>query len=97
MRQLKNYWAEKVVKFDKVKLYTSLKPEFSCGIANVGIEGMKASEIDNYLFTKYKIFTVGISWEKIEGIRVTPHVYTKFDDLDRLVDGIYDLSRGKKL
>lgn len=93
LRELKNYWAEKVVKFDKVKLNTSLKKEYSCGLANVSIVGMKASDIESHLFTKYKIHTVSIDWEKINGIRVTPHIYTKFEDLDKLVEGIYELSK----
>jgi hypothetical protein len=37
---------------------------------------------------KYKIHTVGIEWENLHGIRVTPNVYTLTENLDLLVEGI---------
>ena len=93
LRFLKNYWAEQAVKIPKVKLNTSLKPEYSCALANFSIEGMKASEIDTELFNKYKIHTVGIVWEKIDGIRVTPHVYTRLSELDKLLEAINAMAK----
>ena len=93
LRFLKNYWAEQAIKIPRVKLNTSLKPEFSCALANFSIDGMKASEIDAELFNKYKIHTVGIVWEKIDGIRVTPHVYTRLSDLDKLVEAISNIAK----
>jgi len=41
---------------------------------------------------KYKIHTVGIEWENINGVRVTPNVYTVKKDLDRLVAAIKEIS-----
>jgi selenocysteine lyase/cysteine desulfurase len=86
--QLKNYWAEKVAKFDRVTLNTSLKPQFGCAIAHVEIKGMKGTEMESKLFDKFKIHTVAIEFEKLNGIRVTPNVYTAFHELDKLVEGI---------
>jgi selenocysteine lyase/cysteine desulfurase len=93
LRLLKNYWAEKVGKFPKVKVHTSFKPEFAGAVALFSIDGMKSADIDTFLFNKYKIHTVAIEWENISGIRVTPHVYTTFKDLDRLVTAIEELSK----
>lgn len=88
IRYLKNYWAGKVKSIPRVKLHTSLKPEYSCAITGVSIEGMTPVELDSALFNRYKIHTVGIVWENISCVRVTPHVYTRIDDLDRLVQAI---------
>lgn len=88
LRYLKNYWAEKAIKNPKVKLNTSLKDDFSCAIGNFSITGKKPEEIDSFLWDKYKIHTVGINWDNIHGVRVTPNVYTLTSDLDRLVKGI---------
>jgi len=90
---LKNYWMEKVKDVPKVKLNTSLHPKWGCAIGNVGIEGRKAAELDNFLFDKYKIHTVGIEWENIHGIRVTPNVYTTIDNLDVLIQGITQFAK----
>ncbi len=88
IRYLKDYWATKVQQIPKVKLHTSLNPKYSCAICGVTIDGMTPAELDNALFNQYKIHTVGIVWENIKCVRVTPHVYTTLPDLDKLVKAI---------
>jgi selenocysteine lyase/cysteine desulfurase len=88
LHYLKNYWMEKVKNVPKVKIQTSLHPKWGCAIGNVGIEGRKPAELDSFLFEKYKIHTVGIEWENIHGVRITPNVYTTLENLDTLVEGI---------
>lgn len=85
---LKNYWMEKVKDVPKVKLHTSFKKDFGCAIGLVSVEGKTPAELDSYLWANYKIHTVGIVWENISGVRVTPNVYTSTKNLDRLVEGI---------
>ncbi len=93
LRFLKDYWTEKVVKLPKVKFASSLKPSFSCAIANIGIEGWQAQQIEAKLFEKYKIHTVSIIHKEVNGIRVTPNVYTSLQDLDLLAKGISEISK----
>lgn len=88
LHYLKNYWMEKVKDIPKVKLGTSFKPGYGCAIGLVGVEGKKPVELDSFLFDKYKVHAVGIEWENIKGVRVTPNVYTTTRDLDVLVEGI---------
>ena len=88
IRYLKNYWATRVQGIPKVKLHTSLDARYSCAICGVSIDGMTPSELENALFNQYKIHTVGIVWENISCVRVTPHVYTTLPDLDKLVSAI---------
>lgn len=93
IRYLKNYWANKVKDVPGVRIHTSLKDAYSCAIAGVTIDGLTPSELDQQLFAKYKIHTVGIVWENIRCVRVTPHVYTRLADLDVLVDAITKIAR----
>jgi selenocysteine lyase/cysteine desulfurase len=79
---------EKVKGIPKVKINTSLEPKWGCAIGMVSIEGKKPSDLDSFLFNNYKIHTVGIEWENIKGVRITPNVYTTTKDLDVLVKGI---------
>ena len=88
LQYLKNYWMEKVKDIPKVKLNTSLNSKWGCAIGNIGIEGRKPGELDSFLLDKYKVHTVGITWENIVGVRVTPNVYTTTKNLDVLVEGI---------
>jgi selenocysteine lyase/cysteine desulfurase len=85
---LKNYWMERVQNIPKIKLKTSFKKEFGCAIGLVSVVGKKPGELDSYLWSNYKIHTVGIEWENISGVRITPNVYTTTKNLDRLVEGI---------
>lgn len=93
LRFLKDYWAKEAKKLPKVKLNTSLKAEFSGALAHFGIEGLEAGKIESELFGKFKIHTSPIKWEKLDGVRVTPHVYTSLQDLDRLLEGVQYLSK----
>ena len=95
IRFLKNYWAEKVKDVPRVKLHTSLQSKYSCAICGVSIDGMDPVEFDAQLFNKYKIHTVGIKWENVSCVRVTPHVYTRLDDLDKLVNAITEVAGSK--
>lgn len=88
LHYLKNYWMDKVKDLPKVKLNTSLHPKWGCAIGNIGIEGKKPGELDGFLLDKYRVHVVGIEWENIHGIRVTPNVYTTTKNLDVLVEGI---------
>ena len=88
IRFLKDYWASRVQQTKKVKLHTSLNAKYSCAICGVSIDGMTPAELENALFNKYKIHAVGIVWENISCVRVTPHVYTTLADLDKLVRAI---------
>lgn len=88
LHYLKNYWFDKVKNISKVKLHTSFSPKWGCAIGNVSVEGKKPEELDGFLLDKYKVHTVGINWENIHSVRVTPNVYTTTKNLDVLVDGI---------
>jgi selenocysteine lyase/cysteine desulfurase len=92
IRYLKNYWASRVEKLPKVKLHTSLDARYSCAIAGVSIEGMTPGELNTTLFKKYKIHAIGIVWENISAVRITPHVYTTIGDLDKLVRAIGEIA-----
>jgi selenocysteine lyase/cysteine desulfurase len=91
---LKHYWAGKAQQIPKVKLHTSLNPAYSCAIAGFSIAGLTPGEVDQKLFADYKIHTVSIVWENISCVRVTPHVYTRFQDLDKLVGAIEKIAKG---
>jgi selenocysteine lyase/cysteine desulfurase len=91
---LKNYWMNKVKELPGVKLHTSLKKEFGCAIGLVSVEGKTPAELESFLWDNYKIHTVGIIWENIKGVRITPNVYTSTKNLDRLVEGITAFIKG---
>jgi len=96
IRYLKNYWASRVQNIPKVKIHTSFKDEYACAICGVSVDGMTPGELDSALFTNYKIHTVGIVWENISCVRITPHVYTRIQDVDKLVMAIETIAKKGK-
>lgn len=93
---LKKYWAEKVKDIPNVKIHTSLNPEYSCAICGISIDGITPGDLNNELFNNYKIHATGIDWENIHCVRITPHVYTRLQDLDKLVKAVEEIAAKKK-
>ncbi len=92
IRYLKNYWAEKAKAIPKVKIHTSLKDQYSCAICGVSVDGMTPGELDAALWNGYKIHVVGIVWQNLSCVRVTPHVYTTTADLDKFVRALTEIA-----
>ena len=88
LRFLKNYWTSQLKDVENIGFHSSSHPEFGCAIGHVYIRGKDGPALENFLFDKYKIHTVAIQWEKLNGVRITPNVYTLERDLDKLADGI---------
>lgn len=94
LRYLQRYWTDKVRGLPKVILNTPEEPHRSCAIANLAIEGMTPNKLADHLYQKHRIFTVAINRKAVKGIRVTPHLYTTLQDLDKMVSAIKELSVG---
>lgn len=88
LHYLKNYWMDRVKDIPSAKFNTSMNTDWGCAIGNISIAGKKTAELDSFLFDKYRVHVVGIDWENIHGVRVTPNVYTSTNNLDVLVEGI---------
>ncbi|HRP38312.1 MAG TPA: aminotransferase class V-fold PLP-dependent enzyme [Chitinophagales bacterium] len=86
LRELKNYWVEAAKNIQGLKLLTSLKNEFSCGMATFEIQNKKAEDIVAFLLNESKIHTSAVLWEGLNAVRIAPSIYTNFSELDLLVD-----------
>ncbi|MBN2491517.1 MAG: aminotransferase class V-fold PLP-dependent enzyme [Planctomycetes bacterium] len=83
---LRDYWAKQLLEHDRVRLHTSLKPGMACGIACFGIEGVDSGALSAWLWNRHRILTTTVKHPDFEGVRVTPNVYTRLEELDRFVD-----------
>ena len=91
LRYLTRYWADRLLQHDRVRLHTSLNPEFSCAIGNVEVEGVDSSKIGTHLWNKHRIIVTPIKHAEFEGMRITPNVYTTLEELDRFCDAMEDV------
>ncbi|HLC84131.1 MAG TPA: aminotransferase class V-fold PLP-dependent enzyme, partial [Bacteroidia bacterium] len=92
LRYLQTFWTSKVGDIKKVYLNTPTDPNRHCGIANVGIEGVKPADLAKILLEKHKIWTVAIDSANVHGVRVTPHVYTTTAELTVFIKALNEIS-----
>jgi selenocysteine lyase/cysteine desulfurase len=85
LRALQRHWTSRVRDLPRVRVQTPRDPARSCAIANVGIDGIAPPDLARRLFEEFRIFTVAIDGAGVRGVRVTPQVYTSFDELDQFV------------
>jgi selenocysteine lyase/cysteine desulfurase len=82
---LQNYWTSKVRNLPRIIINTPADASRSCGIANVGIEGILPADLAKRLMTEHKVFTVAIDYANVRGCRITPNLYTTTQELDSFV------------
>ena len=92
LRFLQRYWSDKVRGQRRIVMNTPADAARSCGIANVGIDGIAPGELMKVLFEKYRIWTVAIDGAGVHGVRVTPQVYTSTTELDAFVSALRELA-----
>ena len=76
-----------------VTLLTSLDPRHSCGIATFAVDGLEPGALSAHLWREHKILTVAIEHEDVRGTRVSPHVYTSPEEIDRFADAVESVLR----
>ena len=92
LRYLQRYWSDQVRNVPNIEVNTPVDPARSCGIANVGISGMKPSELADVLLEEFGIFTVAIDYANVQGCRITPNVFTTTGELDTFVGALKTLA-----
>jgi selenocysteine lyase/cysteine desulfurase len=92
LRHLQNYWTSRVRDVKNIVVNTPAEPARACGIANVGIKTMKPADLAKKLLDKYKIWTVAIDGQGVQGCRITPNVYTTTAELDVFVNALVEMA-----
>ncbi|MEO1384550.1 MAG: aminotransferase class V-fold PLP-dependent enzyme, partial [Bacteroidota bacterium] len=96
LQYLKSYWVEKALEIPQFRLYTSLNPQYGGAIVCCGLEGMRYVDLFNNLLKYHRIHTSPVKWDGVEGLRITPNVYTSLKELDKLVEALKILADSVK-
>jgi isopenicillin-N epimerase len=83
LRHLRDRWANRLLSHGGVKLHTGLKPGLSCGIATVQVPGVDTVKLSKHLWDDHRILVTPIVHPELEGLRITPSVYTTLEEIDR--------------
>jgi len=92
LRFLQNYWTSALRTTPNVLINTPSDPARSCGIANVGIQGLKPALLAQKLLEDHQVFTVAIDYANVQGCRISPNVFTTTEDLDHFIKAIKTLA-----
>lgn len=92
LRYIQRYWSDQVRDVSGINVNTPRDEWRSCGIANVGIEGMDSREMAKRLMDEYDIWTVGINEPPVLGCRITPNIYTTVVELDVFVNALKEMA-----
>ncbi len=93
LRYLQQYWTGKVRNLPGVIVNTPADQSRCCGIANVGIKGMKPADMAASLLKNYQIYTVAIDGGNVHGCRITPNIFTTTAELDVLVKALTEMGK----
>lgn len=88
LRYYKNYWVAQLAGDNRFSFNTPTQDHRTCAIANVAVKGKTPTQVSQLLYEKFKVFTVAIETPTIQGVRITPHLYTTTAHLDKLVEGL---------
>ncbi|MEM6800630.1 MAG: aminotransferase class V-fold PLP-dependent enzyme [Bacteroidota bacterium] len=90
---LKKYWTEQLEDLEEFHLNTSLDPTYACGIVNFRLKNWDSGELGRMLTNKYQLYNTVSRHKDVEGVRISPHVYTSLEDLDHLVRTLKKLAK----
>ena len=92
LNELRTYWMRALREVPNVQLNTPFESKRACGIGNIGLKNMSPKEMADRLLEKYKIFTVSIDENNVRGCRITPNVFTSFNELDHFILAVKQLA-----
>jgi isopenicillin-N epimerase len=90
LRYMRDRWARALLDASpRVRLWTPLGDDAaSCGIALVQIDGLDTGRVVGKLYEKYQIVTSPFRHPQIEGVRVTPNIYSTLEEVDLFTDAM---------
>ena len=91
-RYLTMRWADRLKDHPRIKIHSSLEPGQTWALANVQIEGVDTREINSYMWDRFRIVLVPIVRDDYEGLRVTPNVYTRLQEIDQFADAMLEIA-----
>ncbi len=93
LRYLRDYWVGRLKNISGIVINTNLAPEHSCGIANFRLASVESSALVDVLWARHKIVVCDIRHDDVQGIRVTPNVFTTPAELDLFCDAVAHVAR----
>jgi isopenicillin-N epimerase len=103
VRALSNHLRSQAAEIPHVKLYTSNDPRLSGAMTSLGMDNVAPVRLREYLRQRFDIYTAerakGITYPAdphgVEGIRISTHYYNTFEQVEKVLQGLRELSGAK--
>lgn len=92
LRFLTMRWADRLKENPRIRIHSNLAPGQTWGLANVEVVGVDTREISSYMWDKYRIVINAIVRDEYQGLRVTPNVYTRPQDIDTFTNAMEEIA-----
>lgn len=90
LQYLTQYWLKKAAAINNIKSYTEFN---NCtALATIQLKNISAEIFEKKLLENYNIHVGVVKHETIEGVRISPHIYTSLDELDKLIESLKVIS-----
>jgi selenocysteine lyase/cysteine desulfurase len=88
LRYLKQRWADRLGKIPGAQMLVGLDSNQSGAFGTIHFETMVPGKLVDALLTKYNILVTPIVAPMLNGIRVSPNVYTSTEEIDRFCEAV---------
>jgi isopenicillin-N epimerase len=103
IRSLNTYFRSRAAEIPHVKLYTSNDPRLSGAMTSLGMDNVSPLKLREYLRQRFDVYTAerakGVKYPAdphgVDGIRISLHYYNTFEQVERVLQGLRELSSGK--
>jgi len=103
VRSLAGYLRAKAAQIPHIKMYSSNDPKLSGAITSLGLDNAPPARLIEYLRQKFDVYVAARAKgdrypadpHGVEGIRISTHYYNTFEQVDRVLQALQDLSSGK--
>ena len=103
VRALSTYLRAQAAEIPHVHLYTSNDPRLSGAMTSLGMDNVPPQRLREYLRQRFDIYTAerakGSRYPAdphgVDGIRISTHFYNTFEQVERVLHGLRELSNGK--
>ena len=91
-RYLTMRWADRLKDHQRITIHSSLELGQTWALATVQIAGVDTREINSYLWDRFRIALRPIVRDDYEGLRVTPNIYTRLEEIDQFADAMLEVA-----
>lgn len=92
LQYLKRYWVTQVQDVPGFRLLSSLDPAHGAGLTTFSLAGWTPAALSSALTNRFHLYVTAFDHPDVAGVRITPHVYTRLEELDYLAEVIRQLA-----